>query len=86
MPDHVLNRKNSASCADPPLAENEMNEWVRNIIRESETDAYIEKDYVLQLLEDHCADRADNSRKIWTVLIFMIWHSINVEKDWCRKS
>lgn len=59
---------------------NEMHDWAVNIIKESETDAYIHKDYVLQLLEDHCANKADNSRKIWTVLIFMIWHSIFVEK------
>ena len=39
------------------------------LFNENETDAYIHKDYVLQLLEDHCANKADNSRKIWTVLI-----------------
>ncbi|MCY8156909.1 asparagine synthase C-terminal domain-containing protein, partial [Bacillus spizizenii] len=81
VPEHVLNRKKLGFPV--PIRhwlKNEMNEWVRNIIQESQTDAYIHKDYVLQLLEDHCADKADNSRKIWTVLIFMIWHSINIEK------
>lgn len=29
---------------------------------------------IIQLLNDHCKGKADYSRKIWTVLIFMIWH------------
>ncbi|TWJ33779.1 Asparagine synthetase [glutamine-hydrolyzing] 1 [Bacillus paralicheniformis] len=81
VPDHVLNRKKLGFPV--PIRhwlKNEMHDWAVNIIKESETDAYIHKDYVLQLLEDHCANKADNSRKIWTVLIFMIWHSIFVEK------
>ncbi|MDA7027316.1 asparagine synthase (glutamine-hydrolyzing) [Bacillus sp. CLL-7-23] len=81
VPDHVLNRKKLGFPV--PIRhwlKNEMHDWAVNIIKESETDAYIHKEYVLQLLEDHCANKADNSRKIWTVLIFMIWHSIFVEK------
>ncbi|NPC93819.1 asparagine synthase (glutamine-hydrolyzing) [Bacillus sp. WMMC1349] len=81
VPDHVLNRKKLGFPV--PIRhwlKNEMHDWAVNIIKESDTDAYIHKEYVLQLLEDHCANKADNSRKIWTVLIFMIWHSIFVEK------
>ncbi|MED1741457.1 asparagine synthase (glutamine-hydrolyzing) [Bacillus swezeyi] len=81
VPEHVLNRKKLGFPV--PIRhwlKNEMHDWAVGIIKESETDAYIHKDYVLQLLEDHCANKADNSRKIWTVLIFMIWHSIFVEK------
>ncbi|WP_412675575.1 hypothetical protein, partial [Bacillus mycoides] len=37
------------------------------------------KQYVLNLLEAHCADKGDYSRKIWTVLAFMVWHQIYVE-------
>jgi asparagine synthase (glutamine-hydrolysing) len=31
------------------------------------------------MLEDHCAGKGDYSRKLWTVLMFMLWHQINVE-------
>jgi len=31
-------------------------------------------------VEDHAADKRDNSRKLWTILIFMIWHRIYIEK------
>lgn len=82
VPDHVLNRKKLGFPV--PIRhwlKNEMHDWAITIIKESETDAYIDKSYVLRLLEDHCANKADYSRKIWTVLIFMIWHKIFVEKE-----
>ena len=80
VPDHVLTRKKLGFPV--PIRhwlKNEMNDWAKNIIRESCTDHLINKSYVLKLLEDHCQGKADNSRKIWTVLIFMIWHQVYVE-------
>ncbi|EMV4675076.1 asparagine synthetase B, partial [Listeria monocytogenes] len=56
----------------------EMNAWVKNIIKESPTDHLINKQYVLDLLDDHCAGKFDYSRKIWTVVIFMIWYDVYV--------
>jgi len=81
VPDHVLTRKKLGFPV--PIRhwlKDEMNEWAKTIIRESETDHLINKSYVLQLLEDHCMGKADNSRKIWTVLMFMVWHQVYVEK------
>ncbi|GAE46091.1 asparagine synthetase [Mesobacillus boroniphilus JCM 21738] len=60
---------------------NEMNEWAKNIIKESNTEHLINKSYLLKLLDDHCQNKADNSRKIWTVLMFMMWHDVYVEKN-----
>ncbi|MCM3708179.1 MULTISPECIES: asparagine synthase (glutamine-hydrolyzing) [Cytobacillus] len=83
VPDHVLTRKKLGFPV--PIRhwlKDEMNEWAKNIIRESNTDHLINKDYVLQLLENHCQDKADNSRKIWTVLMFMVWHQVYVEKKY----
>ncbi|MGI6004770.1 MAG: asparagine synthase (glutamine-hydrolyzing) [Christensenellales bacterium] len=31
-------------------------------------------DYLLKLLDDHYRGRSDNSRKIWTVYMFLLWH------------
>jgi asparagine synthase (glutamine-hydrolysing) len=81
VPDHVLDRKKLGFPV--PIRhwlKNEMNEWAKKIIRESNTDHLINKAYLLKLLEDHCQNKADNSRKIWTVLMFMVWHQIYVEK------
>ncbi|WP_163652668.1 asparagine synthase (glutamine-hydrolyzing) [Listeria sp. PSOL-1] len=80
VPEHVLNRRKLGFPV--PIRhwlKDEMNEWVKNIIHESKTDHLINKPYVLKLLVDHCAGKQDYSRKIWTVVIFMIWHAIYIE-------
>ncbi len=80
VPDHVLNRKKLGFPVPIRLwLKDEMNDWAKKIIRESNTDHLINKAYVLKLLEDHCQGKLDNSRKIWTVLAFMVWHQVYVE-------
>lgn len=83
VPAHVLDRKKLGFPV--PIRhwlKDEMNEWAKTIIRESNTDHLINKTYVLRLLEDHCQGKADNSRKIWTVLMFMVWHQVYVEEKY----
>lgn len=80
VPDHVLDRKKLGFPV--PIRhwlKDEMYEWAVNIIKESKTEHVIDKNYVLNLLESHCADKGDYSRKIWTVLAFMVWHQVYVE-------
>ena len=31
---------------------------------------------IVKLLDDHCKGKADNSRKIWTIYIFLLWYEI----------
>ncbi|WP_019243859.1 MULTISPECIES: asparagine synthase (glutamine-hydrolyzing) [Bacillus] len=81
VPDHVLNRKKLGFPV--PIRhwlKNEMHDWAVNIIQTSQTDGIFNKQEVLKLLEEHCANKKDNSRKIWTILVFMIWHQIYVER------
>lgn len=59
----------------------EMHDWAVDIIKNSNIDEFIDKKYILKLLEDHCNGVDDNSRKIWTVLIFAIWHNIYIDGD-----
>ncbi|MBS4200089.1 asparagine synthase (glutamine-hydrolyzing) [Bacillus sp. FJAT-49732] len=83
VPDHVLNRKKLGFPV--PIRhwlKNEMHDWVKNIIKESDTDHIINKQYVLNLLEDHCQGKMDYSRKIWTVIVFMVWHSVYMENQY----
>ncbi|RDU36131.1 asparagine synthase (glutamine-hydrolyzing) [Neobacillus piezotolerans] len=80
VPAHVLDRKKLGFPV--PIRhwlKDEMNSWAKDIIRESNTDHLFNKQYVLKLLDDHCLGKADNSRKIWTVLMFMVWHQVYVE-------
>ncbi|WP_243298069.1 asparagine synthase (glutamine-hydrolyzing) [Bacillus litorisediminis] len=81
VPAHVLNRKKLGFPV--PIRhwlKDEMHDWAVSLILESNTDQWIKKDYVLNLLEEHCQGKADHSRKIWTVLVFMIWHKVYIEK------
>lgn len=36
---------------------------------------------LLKLLDDHYEGRKDNSRKIWTIFIFLLWHEVFFEKE-----
>jgi asparagine synthase (glutamine-hydrolysing) len=57
----------------------EMYEWARNVIAGSGAGELIDLPYALALLDEHKREQADHSRKVWTVLIFCIWHAIFVE-------
>ena len=55
-------------------------EWARGIVRDSQTDAIIDKAAVLRLIDEHRVGPVDHSRRIWTLLVFMLWHGIFVEE------
>lgn len=59
----------------------ELYDWAKNIIQTSETDQWIDKNYVLQMLETHASGKQDLSRKIWTVLTFMVWYNMQKERN-----
>ena len=83
VPAHVLDRKKLGFPV--PIRhwlKDEMNTWAKDIIRESNTDHLFNKQYLLKLLDEHCLGKADNSRKIWTVLMFMVWHQVYVEEKY----
>jgi asparagine synthase (glutamine-hydrolysing) len=81
VPAHVLNR---AKLGFPvPIRhwlKDVMYDWARSIITESQADALIDTAAALRLLEEHRSGPHDYSRKIWTLLVFMIWHGIFVEE------
>lgn len=68
------------------LAGPELYDWARATIEESQTDEWIDRRAVLAMLDEHKAKApegwpggTDHSRRIWTVLVFMVWHGIFVE-------
>jgi asparagine synthase (glutamine-hydrolysing) len=81
VPAHVINR---AKLGFPvPIRhwlKDVMYDWARDIIAESQADHLIDRAQALRLLEAHRAGPHDYSRKIWTLLVFMIWHGIFVEE------
>ncbi|WP_216901134.1 asparagine synthase (glutamine-hydrolyzing) [Nocardia alni] len=57
----------------------ELYDWAATQIAESQTDHLLHKAAVKAMLEAHRTGEVDHSRRLWTVLIFMIWHGIFVE-------
>nr|WP_296772006.1 asparagine synthase (glutamine-hydrolyzing) [Rhodococcus sp. (in: high G+C Gram-positive bacteria)] len=82
VPGHVLHR---AKLGFPvPLRHwlrgTELFDWAHQQIQESETDHILNKAAITAMLNDHRDGKSDHSRRLWTVLIFMVWHGIFVEK------
>ncbi len=81
VPPHVLNRpKLGFPVPIRHWLKDEMYDWARGIITESQADALVDKDAVLRLLEAHRAGPHDYSRKVWTLLVVLLWHGIFVEE------
>lgn len=54
--------------------------WAKELIYSSEVDEWINKSFVLYMLDEHKEGKADYGRKIWTILVFMLWHQIYIEE------
>lgn len=80
VPDHVLNRRKLGFPV--PIRHwlrDEMHDWARNIVQQSRTEHLLDKRAILQLLEEHRSGVLDHSRRIWALLMFMLWHGIFIE-------
>ncbi|MCT1683448.1 asparagine synthase (glutamine-hydrolyzing) [Corynebacterium appendicis] len=81
VPPHVLHRKKLGFPVPMRhwLAGDELYGWAQQTIKESQTDDIFNKPEVLEMLKEHRDGVSDHSRRLWTVLAFMIWHGIFVE-------
>lgn len=82
VPPHVLHRKKLGFPVPMRhwLAGDELYGWAQDTINESETDDIFNKPQVLEMLKEHRDGVSDHSRRLWTVLAFMVWHGIFVEE------
>ncbi len=81
VPAHVLNRpKLGFPVPIRHWLRAEMYDWAREIVTESQADDVIDRAAVLGLLDAHRAGPHDYSRKIWTLLVLLIWHGIFIEE------
>ncbi len=80
VPSHVLNRRKLGFPV--PIRHwlaTDMYDWARGIINDSATEDLLDKNAVLGLLEEHRAGTLDHSRRLWALLVFMLWYGIFVE-------
>ena len=80
VPAHVLNRKKLGFPVPIRiyLRDDYGYEWAREIITKAQTTDLIDPTAALELLDEHRRGEADNSRQVWTLLVFMLWHDIFV--------
>lgn len=80
VPPAIVNRKKLGFPTPTRVwLRNEMYGWARDILARSGAGGLLDLGYAADLLEEHRRGDADHSRKVWTVLVFCIWHAIFVE-------
>jgi asparagine synthase (glutamine-hydrolysing) len=81
VPGHVLNRRKLGFPV--PIRHwlrTDLHDWARGIIEDSGTGEFLDLAAVHRMLDEHRGGPRDHSRRIWAVLIFMLWHGIFVEQ------
>jgi asparagine synthase (glutamine-hydrolysing) len=83
VPAHVLNR---AKLGFPVpirhwLRAGELMDWAYGMIDASQAGHLVDIAAVRTMLDAHRSGDGDHSRRLWTVLIFMLWHAIFVEQS-----
>lgn len=61
------------------MREEEGYQRIRERFTSPAAEQYFHVEKLMELLEEHRREKADNSRKIWTVYAFLIWHQVFFE-------
>ena len=82
VPAHVLNRRKLGFPVPIRhwLAGDELRGWAEDVIRQSQTEHLIDKAAVSKMLAEHHPTERDHSRRLWTILAFMVWHGVFIEE------
>ncbi|MGH4010774.1 MAG: asparagine synthase (glutamine-hydrolyzing) [Pseudonocardiaceae bacterium] len=81
VPAHVLNRRKLGFPVPiRPWLRAELHDWARGIVNDSGTAEFLDLRAVHRMLDEHRTGSRDHSRRIWAVLVFMLWHGIFVEQ------
>src|ERR1700739_2715620 len=80
VPPHVLNRPKLGFPVPVRhwLRAGQLLEWAHEMLNASTADPLIDVDAVRRTSDRHRCGTTDHSRRLWTVLIFMLWHAIFV--------
>ncbi|MBA2471408.1 MAG: asparagine synthase (glutamine-hydrolyzing) [Pseudonocardiales bacterium] len=81
VPGHVLNRRKLGFPV--PIRHwlrTDLHDWARSIVEDSGTAEFLDLAAVHRMLDEHRGGPRDHSRRIWAVLIFMLWHGIFIEQ------
>ena len=81
VPAHVLNRPKLGFPVPIRhwLRAGELLDWAYTAVDTSAADEFVDLAAVRRMIDEHRCGTTDHSRRLWTVLIFMLWHAIFVE-------
>ncbi|OBA97393.1 asparagine synthase (glutamine-hydrolyzing) [Mycobacteriaceae bacterium 1482268.1] len=81
IPPHVLNRPKLGFPVPIRhwLRAGELLDWAYGLVASSGAGELVDIAAVRAMLDEHRSGASDHSRRLWTVLIFMLWHAIFVE-------
>lgn len=63
------------------LKEDDIYNKVMAAFTSDEAKQFFNTEYLCKLLVDHRADKADNSRRIWTVYMFLVWYDVYFKEE-----
>ncbi|MCV7150703.1 asparagine synthase (glutamine-hydrolyzing) [Mycolicibacterium pyrenivorans] len=83
VPAHVLNRPKLGFPVPIRhwLRAGELLDWAHSMVGSSAAGDLVDLAAVRSMLDEHRSGATDHSRRLWTMLIFMLWHAIFVEKS-----
>lgn len=81
VPAHVLHRPKLGFPVPIRhwLRAGELQEWAYEAVAASQAGQLVDLAAVRRMLDEHRTGVSDHSRRLWTVLIFMLWHAIFIE-------
>ncbi|MCC0640072.1 MULTISPECIES: asparagine synthase (glutamine-hydrolyzing) [unclassified Clostridioides] len=80
VPEHVIQRKKLGFPTPIRVwLKDDLGVVVRETISNANVDEFIDKKYIIKLLDEHLKGHKDNSRKIWTIFTFCLWHQLFIE-------
>lgn len=82
VPDSVVNRRKLGFPTPTRVwLRGEIGDWADQLLACSQTGDLLDLEYARGLLAAHRAGAADNSRKVWAVVMFCLWHAVTVERS-----
>lgn len=58
------------------LKEDEYYNKVKDVFSSANAKKFFNTDEIIRYLDEHKAGKKDNSRKIWTIYIFLVWYHV----------
>ena len=63
------------------LKEDKYFDKIRQAFASQVAGQYFDQELLMQMLEEHRSGKADNSRKIWAIYVFLVWYEIYIAAD-----